>query len=104
MTFRTLLLNSDPKDLVRVYNSNKAYLFIDVSVFNSGQIIKLICTDTPRTINYGNWNGYDQLHENDYLVKHFITEVLRDIIKEDVSRFKKESTYKKAFNIINSEL
>jgi hypothetical protein len=48
-----------------------------VSVFNVGAAIHIKCTDIYKEINYGNWNGYDSIHENDYLIKELINEELK---------------------------
>ena len=78
MTLLTILKETPTQELLRAYNTNKQYLYFDISVFNVGVSIWVKCTDTYKDINYNTWNGYDCIHENDYLMNDFIHEVLKD--------------------------
>ena len=66
------------KELKRAFNSNKNYLQFNVSVFNVGAAIHIKCTDIYKEINYNTWNGYDSIHENDYLIKELIEQELKN--------------------------
>lgn len=66
------------KELLRAFKSNKQYLQFNVSVFNVGAAIHIKCTDIYKEINYNNWNGYDSIHENDYLINELIEQELKN--------------------------
>ena len=54
-------------DLLKIYNSNKNYIFLDTNVFNAGAAIRVVLTnDYDKYSNYivNNWNGYDIILEN----------------------------------------
>lgn len=87
MTLRTIMYVAPIKELLRSLFSTKEYLFFDVCVFNAGVAVSIICTKNYRQVNYGNWNGYDQLHENDELIKHMLKELLKQRFEEDPSKF-----------------
>jgi len=102
MTLLTTLKEAPTKELLRAYNSEKEYLYFDISVFNVGASISIICTDTFKQINYGSWNGYDCIHENDYLMNDFILEVFKDRIKNDVLKIKSRNQLKRIESIIKN--
>ena len=102
MTLLTTLKEAPTKELLRAYNSDKDYLYFDISVFNVGASINIICTNTFKQINYGSWNGYDCIHENDYLIKEFIFETLKDRIKNDVLKIKNTTQLKRIESIIKN--
>lgn len=83
MTLLTLLKASKLKDLKRVLKSEKDWVYFKVDVFNAGMRVTILCTNTYKRINYGNWNGYDSIHENDELLKEFIKGVISDKGKEE---------------------
>ena len=69
------------KDLNRVLkNNSKEYVFFNISVFNSGTVVKIKLTNTEKEINYNTWNGYDFYIDAERL-KSYVNEV----------RFKKEN-------------
>jgi len=78
MTLTTIISQAPTKELKRAFNSTKSYLQFNVSVFNVGAAIHIKCTDIYKEINYGSWNGYDSIHENDYLIKELISEELKN--------------------------
>jgi hypothetical protein len=100
MTLLTIIKETPIKELLRALNSDKNYLFFDVSVFNVGAQINIICTDNFKEINYGSWNGYDSIHENDDLIKTFIVESLKESIKNDIEKFKTTQQLKRAKKLI----
>lgn len=102
MTLLTTLKESPTKELLRAYNSDKGYLYFDISVFNAGAAINIICTNTFKQINYGNWNGYDCIHENDSLMNDFIFETLKDRIKNDIFKIKNRTQLKRIESIIKN--
>jgi hypothetical protein len=100
MTLTNTLKETPTKELLRALNSDKAYLFFDISVFNVGASIFIKCTDTYKEINSNTWNGYDFLIENDSTTKFYICETLKHFLKEDVLKFKTESQLKRAKKLI----
>jgi hypothetical protein len=66
------------KQLNRMKNSQKNYFFFDISMFNVGAVIRVICTDNYREINHRTWNGYNSIHENDRLVHELILAEIKD--------------------------
>ncbi len=77
MVLKLVLSVSNTKDLIRAYFSVKGHLYFDISIFNVGFSVNIICTDINRQINYGSWNGYNSIHENDYDTKLLISEELK---------------------------
>ena len=80
-------------DLLRIYNSNKNYIFLDVSVCNAGAVIKVILTNNyEKYSNYivNNWNGYDYILENEselfYTIEHILC---KKFLSEDLSKLSK---------------
>jgi hypothetical protein len=84
MTLLTILNECSTKDLKRAYNSRKDYLFFDISVFNVGASIHIKCTDIYKIPSARTWNGYDCIHENDYLMNEFIEGVLKNRINNNL--------------------
>lgn len=82
MTLTNVLQSTDINDLLRAYNSNKAYLFFDISVFNIGVIINIKCTNNHKEINHNIWNGYDFIIENDSTTKYYIQQTLKDLLND----------------------
>jgi hypothetical protein len=78
MRLLEILRECSDKDLKRAYKSNKGYLFFDISIFNAGASIHIKCTDIFKEPNYNYWNGYDCIHENDFLMNEFISEVMQE--------------------------
>lgn len=87
MTLLTMLNNSKLGALRRVLRSTKDFIFFEVTIINpendspilnTTYEVKIICTDVYRRINYGKWNGYDCIHENDELMSEFIKGVIKD--------------------------
>lgn len=83
MTLTSTLAATPTKELLRAYNSDKEYLFFDISVFNVGAAISIICTDHYKEINQNTWNGYDFMIENDSTTKFYIFNALKERITED---------------------
>lgn len=82
MTLLTVLNALSFKDLRRALNSEKGYFEFNCSIGKGGILVKVKCTNTPKQINYGNWNGYDQIHENDDLMSTFLQGVWDDRMKK----------------------
>ena len=100
MTLTTILSEAPIKDLLRALNSNKGYLFFDVSIFNVGAQIGITCTDNYKEINYNTWNGYDSIHENDYFISELIVESLKESINNNIEKFKTPRQLKRAKELI----
>ena len=90
MTFLSVLKETNIKDLFRALNSEKSYLSFEISVFNVGANIKVICTDTYKEINRNKWNGYNFSFENDKTTKYYIISTLEEIYKESPEKFTKK--------------
>jgi len=78
MTLTSILSETPVKELKRALNSTKEYLYFDISVFNVGALIKIICTDRFKHINPNTWNGYNFIIENDDTTKYYIQQILND--------------------------
>lgn len=81
MTVTNVLQEAPVKELLRAVNSEKEYLYFDISVFNVGAAIWIKCTDQYKEINRNTWNGYDFIIENDSTTKYYIAEVLEEKIE-----------------------
>ena len=81
MTLTSVLSETNTKDLLRAINSNKEYLFFDISVFNAGAVINIKCTDIYKEINPNTWNGYDFIIENDETTKYYIAKELEQRLR-----------------------
>ena len=99
MTLTSIISGTDTKQLKRAYSSNKSYLFFDISVFNTGANINIICTNKFKQINYKTWNGYNFISENDNLVHYLIESELiaRNELKNHYFRFVVPCHYQKTF-------
>ena len=100
MTLTSTLSQTPVKELLRSLNSDKEYLFFNISIFNAGASIFIKCTDTYKEINHRTWNGYDFIIENDTTTKFYIVETLKDFLENDISKFKTESQLKRAKQLI----
>lgn len=80
-------------DLLKIYNSNKNYIFFDISVFNVGTKINIILTDNyNKYSNYieNNYNGYDTILENNSGLFYTVEEILcKKFLSEDLSKLSK---------------
>ena len=76
MTITSTLQQVSTKDLQRALNSTKQFLYFDVSVFNTGAVIRIKCTDTFKIPSARTWNGYDFLIENDHITNYYIEQEL----------------------------
>jgi hypothetical protein len=82
MTLTTLLNEAKLNDLKRVLNSDKEYLYIDVSVFNTGMVVRLRLSNNYKPINRRTHNGYDCVFVNDETTKYYIEETIKSKEKE----------------------
>ena len=105
MTLTNIISNLETKQLLRLYKSQKYYFYFDISVFNTGANINVICTNRYKEINYRTWNGYNFISENDDLIHYLIESELlnRNALKLHYFRFvvpdiydHKFTSYKKA--------
>ena len=80
-------------DLLKIYNSNKEYIYFDISVFNAGAVTKIILTNNyDKYSNYikNNWNGYDTILENNYELFYIVESILcKKFLSEDLSKLSK---------------
>lgn len=79
MTLTSILKQTPLKELKRALNSSKEYLFFNISVFNTGAIIRIKCTNIYKEINYNTWNGYDFIICNDSTTKYYIQQAIKEI-------------------------
>jgi len=77
MTLTSVLQQTSTKDLLRAVNSNKQFIYFDVSVFNVGACVRVRCSNTYKQTNMNTWNGYDTMVENDYATEFYIMEELK---------------------------
>lgn len=101
MSLINTLQSSPIKDLLRAFNSSKAYLFFDVSVFNVGVSINIKCTDSYKEINRNTWNGYDFIIENEDTTKYYILQVLKELLN-DFTLNKTDSEIKRIKQILKA--
>ena len=99
MTLTSVLIGTDIKDLFRALNSDKEYLKFEISVFNTGAVITVICTNNYKEINRNTWNGYDFIIENCNTTRYYIISTLKDLLKESPEKFNK-----KQIRIINKSI
>jgi len=78
MTLLHYLKETPTKELNRALNSNKEYLFFNISAFNIGISIFIKCTNIYKDINQNNWNGYDFWLENDNTTNYYIQQELNN--------------------------
>ena len=89
-------------ELLKIYNSNKEYIFFDISVFNIGVRIKIVLTNNyekySKYLEGYNFNGYDFILSNDFdlfymveaiLCKKFLSDDLNKLSKYKLSQLKK---------------
>jgi hypothetical protein len=76
MTLTHVLSETPTKELKRAFKSQKEYLYFDISAFNVGMSINIICTNTFKTPNPNTWNGYDFLIENDTTTNFYVKQEL----------------------------
>lgn len=99
MTLTNIISSLETKQLLKLYNSQKYYFYFDISVFNTGANINVICTNRYKEINYRTWNGYNFISENDYLIHYIIESELleRNALKLHYFRFVVPDVYEHTF-------
>ena len=78
-TLNDRLENLTVVNLLKIYNSNKEFIFFDINVFNVGVVTRIILTnDYDKYSNYivNNWNGYDTILENNSELFYTVEEIL----------------------------
>ena len=98
MTLTNTLQSTDINDLLRAYNSDKAYLFFSISVFNAGVVVRIKCTDAFKQPHPNHWNGYDFIIENDRTTKYYIKQTLKELL-EDFTITKTDRQIKRIKNL-----
>lgn len=89
-------------ELLKIYNSNKEYIYFNISVFNVGARLNVILTNNydkySKYLEGYNFNGYDFILSNDFdlfymvesiLCKKFLSEDLNKLSKYKLSQLKK---------------
>jgi len=76
MTLTSILSQTNSKVLLRALNSEKQYLYFDISVFNVGANINIICTNNFKQPSARTWNGYNFIIENEENTKFYIVQEL----------------------------
>lgn len=56
---KAVLNELSEKQIKRIKNTSKEFIFFDVSVFNVGTVVRIKCTNNYKPINKKIWNGYD---------------------------------------------
>jgi hypothetical protein len=77
MTLTSVLQATPTTELRRALNSQKEYLYFDISVFNVGVSVNIKCTNTYKEPSPTTWNGYDFIIENDDTTNFYINEELK---------------------------
>ena len=54
-----VLCELSEKQIKRIKNTSKEFIFFSVSVFNVGAVVRIRCTNNYKPINKNTWNGYD---------------------------------------------
>ena len=101
-TVEDRLKDLEISELLKIYNSNKEYIFFDISVFNVGARINIILTNDydkySKYLEGYNFNGYDFILTNDWdlhytveaiLCKKFLSEDLGKLSKYKINQLKK---------------
>lgn len=95
LTLTSTLKETPIKELLKAFNTNKGYLYFDISVFNVGAAISIKCTDIYCPPNPNTWNGYDFMLENDYTTNQYIAQTISEM---DVNSDKLSPYYKTILN------
>lgn len=101
-TFEDRLKDLKIDDLLKIHNSNKEYIYFNISVFNIGTRIRIILTNNydkySKYLEGYNFNGYNFILSNDFdlfymveaiLCKKFLSEDLNKLSKYKLSQLKK---------------
>lgn len=59
-----VLCELSEKQIKRIKNTSKEYIYFHVSVFNAGCVVRVKCSNTYKEFNPNTWNGYDFLLES----------------------------------------
>ena len=83
-------------ELLKIYNSNKEYVFFDISVFNIGAVVRIILTNNydkySKYLEGYNFNGYDFILSNDFDLFYTVESILcKKFLSDDLSKL---SNYK----------
>ena len=81
MSLISTLQETPTKELIRALNSDKGYLYFNISVFNVGAKIEIKCTNTFKQDNPKSWNGCNFIVENCRTTKYYIHSVLKERIE-----------------------
>lgn len=89
-TLQDKLSDLSLSDLYKIYNSNKEYIYIDISVFNVGASINVILTNNYdkyiKKVEGYNYNGYNIFLENSmelhYTVEEMIIKKYHSLVNE----------------------
>lgn len=78
VTLEDRLVDVSTKDLLRAYNSYKAYIRFEFHVFNTGVVTKVVCTDSYKEPLD---NGYDFIVDNTISIQYALKEILINRLK-----------------------
>lgn len=61
---KAVLCELSEKQIKRIKNTSKEYVYFHVLVFNVGTVIRIKCSNIHKDINPNTWNGYDFILES----------------------------------------
>lgn len=61
---KAVLCELSEKQIKRIKNTNKEYVYFHVSVSNMGCVVRVKCSNVYKEFNPNTWNGYDFILES----------------------------------------
>nr|DAY73280.1 MAG TPA: hypothetical protein [Caudoviricetes sp.] len=61
---KEVLSELSEKQIKRIKNTSKEYIYFHVSVFNAGCVVRVKCSNLYKDINSNTWNGCDFMLES----------------------------------------
>lgn len=61
---KAVLCELSEKQIRRIKNTSKEYIYFHVSMFNAGCVIRVKCSNIYKEFNPNAWNGYDFILES----------------------------------------
>jgi len=92
-TFEDKTKEISTKDLLRIINTNKEFIVIDISVFNVGENIKVICTDNLEKYQNVGDDGYSFIFSLYGRELHSIINILVNRYENIISSWTKNCYY-----------
>lgn len=61
---KAVLCELSEKQIKRIKNTSKEYVYFHVSVFNAGCVVRVKCSNIYKEFNPNTWNGYNFMLES----------------------------------------